>query len=408
MIAAKRNLFRRLFAGLCSWLLLAALLPLPASAEENSINVYNWGQYISDGTDGYIDVNAAFTEATGIKVNYMTFDSNESLYTKLKTGGSTYDVIIPSDYMIGKLISEDMLEPIDFSHIPNYRYIDESYKNQPYDPDNAYSVPYTWGTVGVIYNTKYVDAEDTGSWDLLWNSKYSGKILMFDNPRDAFAIAEGKLGLSLNTREEEDLRAAAYQLIEQKPLVQAYVMDQIYDKMEREEAWIAPYYAGDYLMMAEENPDLAFYFPKESFNLFIDALCIPKGCQNKEGAEAYINFLCQPEICGENLEYLGYSAPETTAKEYMDPEVTGSDIAYPAEDVLSRGESFLNLPVEANQMMDSLWLEVKTQGGTDPYALWCMIAFVAAVLLYLAASRIRRKRRIAKRCARWKTEENKI
>ena len=302
---------KRVFSLVLALLVCAVLIPAPeAHAAPNTINVYNWGQYISDGTDGYIDINAAFEEATGIHVNYMTFDSNETMYTKLKTGGSSYDVIIPSDYMVGRLIDEGLLLPLNFDNIPNYQYMDEAYKNTAYDPDNLYSVPYTWGTVGIIYNSAYVDEEDVGSWDLLWNSKYAGKILMFDNPRDAFAIAESMLGYSLNTRDEDELRAAAYKLIEQKPFVQAYVMDQIYDKMERGEAWIAPYYAGDYLMMAEENEDLRFCFPEEGFNFFIDALCIPTCATNKEGAEAYINFLCSPEVNSENLDYLGYSTPD--------------------------------------------------------------------------------------------------
>ena len=395
---------KRLCSLLLCAVLLVASLPVSASADGGSINVYNWGQYISDGSDGYIDVNKAFTEETGITVNYMTFDSNESMYTKLKTGGSTYDVIIPSDYMIAKLISEGMLEKLDFSNIPNYRYIDKAYRDQAYDPKNEYSVPYTWGTVGVIYNSKYVDEEDVGSWDLLWNPKYSGKILMFDNPRDAFAIGELKLGYSLNTEDKDDLRNASYELIQQKPLVQAYVMDQIFDKMEREEAWIAPYYAGDYLLMAEENPDLKFYFPEEGFNLFIDACCIPKGCQNKEGAEAYINFLCRPEISGENLDYLGYSTPISKAKDFMDPDISASEIAYPTEEMLANGQSFLNLSVEANHEMDALWLQVKTQGGVDAYAVWSMVALVVLIVAYLIFRKIRRKRRIAARCARWKTE----
>ena len=229
---------------LCA-IMIFTMLPVQAKADDVTINVYNWGQYISDGTDGYIDVNKAFTEKTGIKVNYMTFDSNETMYTKLKTGGSTYDVIIPSDYMIARLIAEDMLEELDYSNIPNYALVDEAYKNTSYDPENKYSVPYTWGTVGVIYNKKYVSESDIGSWDLLWNEKYSGKILMFDNPRDAFAIAELLLGIDINSEDQDELRSATYKLIEQKPLVQDYVMDQIFSKMEREEAWIAPYYAGD-------------------------------------------------------------------------------------------------------------------------------------------------------------------
>ena len=388
---------------LLALIICAAALPVSAKAAAQTINVYNWGQYISDGTDGYIDVNKAFTEATGIEVNYMTYDSNESLYTKLKTGGSAYDVIIPSDYMIARLINEDMLLPLDFANIPNYQYIDEAYKNTDYDPDNAYSVPYTWGTVGVIYNSAFVDEADVGSWDLLWNSKYAGKILMFDNPRDAFGVAETMLGYSLNTTDESELRAASYKLIEQKPLVQSYVMDQIYDKMERAEAWIAPYYAGDYLMMSDVNEDLKFYFPSEGYNLFIDAMCIPKSSQNKAAAEAYINFLCSPEICGQNLEYLGYSVPETAAKDYMDPAVTGSEIAYPDANTLARGRSFLYLPAEANQLMDSLWLGVKTEGGVEWTPIIGIGVFVLAVAVYLVWRRISTRQRKAARCKKWHT-----
>ena len=393
---------------LCSAMILTSA-PLPAEADNGYINVYNWGQYISDGTDDYIDINAAFTKATGIKVNYMTFDSNESLYTKLKTGGSTYDVLFPSDYMIAKLIEENMLAELDFSNIPNYRYIDEAYKNQAFDPENLYSVPYTWGTVGVIYNDKYVDEEDIGSWDLLWNEKYSGKILMFDNPRDAFAIAESLLGFDINTEYPADLRASAQKLLEQKPLVQAYVMDQIYDKMEREEAWIAPYYAGDFMMMVEENEHLQYYFPKEGFNLFIDAMVVPRNAQNKAGAEAYINFLCDPAISGENMDYLGYSTPETEAKQYMDEETANSPIAYPSQEVLANGGSFLNLDVSANQEIDALWLQVKTMGSLDSYGhvngfeIWAMALLFVGLAVYLTAHRIRRRRRIAQRCAKWKT-----
>ena len=378
-------------------LLLLPCLPVQARAAANEITVYNWGQYISDGSDDYIDVIAEFEAETGIKVNYLTFDSNESLYTKLKTGGSTYDVIIPSDYMVGRLINEDMLEKINFDNIPNYRYVDEAFKNQAFDPDNEYSVPYTWGNVGIIYNTKYVDEADIGGWDLLWNSKYAGKILMFDNCRDAFAIAEFMLGYSINTQDETELRNCAAKLSEQKPILQGYVMDQIYAKMTREEAWIAPYYAGDYLYMVEENPDLGFYFPEEGFNVFIDAACIPKGCANKEGAEAFINFLCRPDICGPNLEYLGYSVPISDAKDYMDPEVTESEIAYPSDETLSVSESFSALPTETSQLMDSLWLSVKTSGSeTTGYLI--AGAFLVALAVFLTTFfKIRRKKKLAMR-----------
>ena len=394
---------KRVFSLLLALTLLLCALPLPVHAAANEITVYNWGQYISDGTDESLDVIQAFEEETGIKVNYLTFDSNESMYTKLKTGGTTFDVIIPSDYMIAKLISEDMLEPLDFDNIPNYQYIDDAFRNQAYDPDNAYSVPYTWGTVGLIYNTNYISEEDAQSWSCLWNSKYAGKLLMFDNPRDAFAIAESMLGYSLNTRDEDELRAAAYKLIEQKPLVQAYVMDQIYDKMERGEAWIAPYYAGDYLMMAEENEDLRFCFPEEGFNFFIDALCIPTCATDKAGAEAYINFLCSPEINGENLDYLGYSTPETAAKEFMDPETAESEIAYPSAETLSRGEAFLYLDPETTHLMDSLWLEVKTEGETDYTPIIGICVTIAVVAVYLTARGVRDRRRRANRCKKWRT-----
>ena len=389
---------------------LAALLCIPsfagcftakaAAADTGvTINVYNWGQYISDGTDGYLDVNAAFTEATGIEVNYMTFDTNESLYTKLKTGGSSYDIIVPSDYMAGRLIDEGLVQKLDFSNIPNYQYINEAYKNTAYDPNNEYSVPYTWGTVGVIYNKKYVDEADIGSWDLLWNEKYAGKILMFDNNRDAFAIAESRLGYSLNTTDSVALTACAELLKQQKPVVQQYVMDQIFDKMTREEAWIAPYYAGDYLTMLEDNPDLGFFFPQEGFNLFIDCLMIPSSAEHKAEAEAYINFLLSPEVCGENLDYLGYSAPEDAAKEYMDPEVSSSEIAYPSAETLARSEAFLYLPTESNQLMDSLWLDVKTGDSEDTTVMMAItIGVIVLALAILLIHSLRKKRRRARRC----------
>ena len=385
---------KRLLVLLSVVLVLTALaVPFTASAAPGddtvTINVYNWGQYISDGSDGYLDVNAAFTEATGIQVNYMTYDTNESLYTKLKAGGSTYDVIIPSDYMIARLIAEDMLEPIDYENIPNYEYIDNAFKNTDYDPDNVYSVPYTWGTVGVIYNKNYVDEADIGSWDLLWNEKYSGKILMFDNCRDAFGIAELSLGYSINTQDPDELRDAAELLKAQNPLVQSYVMDQIFDAMEREEAWIAPYYAGDYLLMLRENENLGFYFPEEGFNIFIDACCIPKGCENKEAAEAYINFLCDPEISAANLSYIGYSTPISAAKEYMDPEMVESPIVYPSEETLARSQSFVYLDNDATQLMDELWLGVKTTSGH--IGIGTIIAIIIIVLAIVMAVVTRKK-----------------
>ena len=331
------------------------------SSKKTTLYVYNWGQYISEGDDGSLDVIAAFEEAyPNIRVQYSTYDSNEIMYSKLANGGITVDVIIPSDYMIGRMVQEGMLEELNFSNIPNYQYIDDSFKNTSYDPENKYSVPYTWGTVGIIYNTKYVDEADVTGWELLWNEKYAGKILMFDNSRDAFGIAEYLLGYDVNTTDEAELQDCAAKLAEQKPVVQQYVMDQIFDAMENEEAWIAPYYAGDYLTMVEENPDLAFYRPTaQGYNMFIDAMCIPTCCQEKEAAEAFINFLCSLEISSANMAFLGYSVPSTAAKELMDPEIANSDVAYPDADTLATGTSFNYLPEETSRYMESLFMEVR-------------------------------------------------
>ncbi len=400
------------FISIVLIVLIMSTFAFSAFAETNdlsgtTINVYNWGQYISDGTDDYIDVNKAFTEKTGIKVNYLTFDSNESLYTKLKTGGAEYDVIIPSDYMIHRLIDEGLIQKINFDNIPNYKYISDAYKNTTYDPNNEYSVPYTWGAVGIIYNDKHVDEADLGSWSLLWNSKYSGKILMFDNPRDSFGAAELYLGYSLNTEDEAEIKAAADLLAKQKPLLQSYVMDQIYSQMTHEEAWIAPYYSGDYLQMSVDNENLKFFYPKEGFNLFIDACCIPTSSKNTAAAEAYINFLCDPEIMAENLTYLGYSAPSEEAKKLMDPETTSNEVAYPSEEILALGEAFLNLSAETTRLMDSLWLKVKTdnsQSGESNSSVYIGLAvIVAAIAVFLfVRSEMQRRKRAARDSSRKK------
>ena len=325
------------------------------------LNVYNWGLYIADGSDESLDIIAAFEEAyPWIDVNYSTFDSNEIMYSKLSNGGITVDVIFPSDYMVARLIQEDMLLEINYDNIPNYRYIDEEFKNTAYDPENRYSVPYTWGTVGIIYNTKYVDEADVTGWELLWNEEYEDKILMFDNSRDAFGIAELMLGYDLNTTDPAELRACAEKLAEQKPLVQQYVMDQIYDLMENEEAWIAPYYAGDYMVMAEENENLAFYLPEhQGFNTYIDAMCIPTCCQEKEAAELFINFLCEPEIAAANMEWVCYGVPLSEAKQYMDPETVNDPVAYPSAEALANGTSYDYLPPEVTRFVESLFMEVR-------------------------------------------------
>lgn len=328
-----------------------------------SINVYNWGEYISTGAEeGTLNVNAEFTKLTGIKVNYTNYATNEELYAKLKGGGATYDVIIPSDYMISKMIKENMVQKLNFDNIPNFSYIMDNFRNLAYDPENEYSVPYTWGTVGIIYNKDLVDIDKSEiDWDILWNEDYLDQILMFDNPRDAFAIAEIMLGYSINTENTDELVAASEKLKEQKRMVQAYVMDEIFDKMGAGDALLAPYYAGDALTILEENEDLDFVVPKSGTNLFIDAMCIPVGAKQKEAAEMYINFMCEPDIAYANIDYICYSTPHSAAYEMLDEETQQSTVSYPDDDYIAANTTvFINLSDEANREMQTLWTEMKS------------------------------------------------
>ena len=329
--------------------------------EQVTLNVYNWGQYIADGSDGSMEVIKEFeARYPHIKVNYSTYDSNEIMYSKLANGGITVDVIIPSDYMIARLISEDMLLPLNFDNIPNYQYIDENFRNTAFDPENLYSVPYTWGTVGILYNTKYVDEADVTGWELLWNEKYAGKILTFGNSRDAFGVAQYLLGYDVNTTDKAELQHCAELLKEQKPVLQQYVMDEIFAIMQNEEAWIAPYYAGDCLTMMGENENLDFYLPEDQgFNLFIDAMCIPTCAKEKEAAETFINFLCDPEIAGANMDWICYGTPLSAAKEFIDPEIVNDPVTYPDEEILVNGSSYAYLPEEITRYVEGLFMEVR-------------------------------------------------
>ena len=355
--------FKRVAAGLAVIVILIGLGFGIFSARQETItlNVYNWGQYIADGSDGSMEVIAEFQKRyPNIKVNYSTYDSNEIMYSKLSNGGITVDLIIPSDYMIARLIQEDMLLPLNFDNIPNYSYIDEDFKNTAYDPENTYSVPYTWGTVGILYNTAYVDEEDVTGWELLWNEKYAGKILTFGNSRDAFGIAQFMLGYDINTTDLGELDACAELLKEQKPVLQQYVMDEIFAIMQNEEAWIAPYYAGDCLVMMGENENLDFFLPgHQGFNMFIDAMCIPRCAKEKEAAELFINFLCDPEIAGANMDWICYGTPISAAKEFMDPETVNDPVTYPDQESLVNGSSFAYLPEEVTWYMDRLFMEVR-------------------------------------------------
>lgn len=345
-----------------------------------TINVYNWGEYISDGQDeGTLDVNAEFTKLTGIKINYTTYATNEELYAKLKGGGSSYDVIIPSDYMISRMINEDMLLPLDFDNIPNMKNTMEKFVNPEYDPENTYSVPYTWGTVGILYDTSVIDLDpEEIDWDILWNADYIDEILMFDNPRDAFAIAELRLGYSLNTENLDELQDAAELLQEQKSVVQAYVMDEIFDKMGAGEALIAPYYAGDALIIMEDNEDLNFVIPKSGTNRFVDAMCIPANAKQKEAAEMYINFMCEPDIAYATTMYIGYSTPNQPAYEMLDDEIKNDGISYLDDEYLEKNTTiYRNLSPEANQKMQDLWTEMKS-AQTNSTNQWIVPLFMAA------------------------------
>ena len=358
------RIFKKVCAVTCAAVLLLGigyLFLMPHAQEQITLNVYNWGQYMADGSDGSMEVIKEFeARYPHIKVNYSTYDSNEIMYSKLANGGITVDLIFPSDYMIARMISEDMLLPLNFDNIPNYQYIDENFRNTAYDPENTYSVPYTWGTVGILYNTKYVEEEDITGWELLWNEKYAGKILTFGNSRDAFGIAQFVLGYDLNTTDKAQLNHCAELLKKQKPVLQQYVMDEIFAIMQNEEAWIAPYYAGDCLTMMGENENLDFYLPEDQgFNMFIDAMCIPTCAKEKEAAELLINFLCEPEIAGANMDWICYGTPLSAAKEFIDPETVADPVTYPNEESLVNGSSFAYLPEEISRYMESLFMDVR-------------------------------------------------
>lgn len=357
-----------------------------------SINVYNWGEYISTGADeGTLDVNSEFEKLTGIKVNYTNYATNEELYAKLKGGGATYDVIIPSDYMISKMINEKLVQPLDMDNIPNFKYIMDNFRNQAYDPSNEYSVPYTWGTVGIIYDKTMIDIpEEDIDWDLLWNEDYADQILMFDNPRDAFAIAELMQGYSLNTENSDELEDAARKLTQQKKIVQGYVMDEIFDKMGAGDALIAPYYAGDALTILEENEDLNFVVPKSGTNLFIDAMCIPSSARQKEAAEMYINFMCEPDIAFANIDYICYSTPHQAAFDMLDEDVRESPVSYPdSQFIADKTTVFVNLSDDANLKMQNLWTEMKSAEDetTNKWLVPVFLVFCIMIMIFVLIRR---------------------
>lgn len=335
-----------------------------------TLNIYNWGEYIADGSEDSMDVIKEFELLTGIDVNYATFDSNESMYSLIKYGGVSYDIVIPSDYMIERMIKENLLQKIDTSALSNYHFIDEKYKNLYFDPNNEYSVPYSVGLVGLIYNTTLVD-EVPDSWSIMWDEKYANDVLTFNNPRDAFAISQFKNGIDINTTDKSEWDKAAEDLKRQKSVLQAYVMDEVYNKMESGSAAIAPYYAGDYLSMYDNNEDLAFVYPKEGTNIFVDSVCVPSSAKNYDAAMLFINFLLEPEIALANAEYIYYASPNTAVvdnPEYsMNPNneddteyaAFAASVIYPDEDVLPKTEYFHDMNEDIRQYYDKLWQDVK-------------------------------------------------
>ena len=333
-----------------------------------TLYVYNWGEYISDGADDSLDVNLAFEAVTGIKVVYDTYDSNEAMYSTISGGGVNYDILIPSDYMVSRLLKEGYLQKIDYAALQNYHYIDEQYKYPEYDPTSEYSIPYAGGYLGVIYNNTMVDPADLdGTWSLMWNEKYKGQILNMDNARDAFATAQFALGIDVNTTNLADWDKAAEKITEQVPLLQGWVMDQVFAKMEGENAAITAYYAGDYLTMVgnmDENngtgDHLSFYLPKEGTNIFFDAFCVTKDAQNYEAAMLYLDFMMEPYVALQNAEYICYTCPNTGVTENDDYSLKGNEFLYPETEVKST--YYVNLDPAVLSHYEKLWNKIKSDG----------------------------------------------
>jgi spermidine/putrescine transport system substrate-binding protein len=339
-----------MFFGIAALILLALA---GCSEDEIVLNVYNWGDYIDE------TVLASFEKETGMKVNYETFATNEDMYIKVKQGGTKYDVIIPSDYMIARLIKEGMLAKIDVKKIPTYKHLDKRFLGLEFDRANEYTVPYMWGTFGILYNTKMV-TEPVGSWDIMWNPKYEKQILMMDSVRDSLAVAFLRLGYSLNTTDAAELAKAEDLLIWQKPLVLAYVGDNYKDMMTQEEAALSMCWSGDAVIVKEQNEALEYVIPKEGTNLWVDCMVIPKDSEHKEEAARFIDFMNRPEIAKKNAEYIGYATPNTAAFGLLDEETRENTTLYPSAEALSRWEVFVDIG-DANAAYNRVWTEIKSR-----------------------------------------------
>ena len=354
----KKKFFKTLTALGCAVLMTVPVLFSGCSKKSDKVvYVYNWGEYIDP------EVLESFTAETGIKVIYDEYETNEIMYPKVEAGAAEYDVICPSDYMIQKMIENDLLQEINMDNVPNSKNIGEQYwiSSREFDPDNKYSVPYCWGTVGILYNKTKVD-EPIDSWSVLWDEKYSGEILMQNSVRDAFMVALKLNGNSMNTLDDKELEDAKNKLIEQKPLVQAYVVDQVRDKMIGNEAAIGVIYSGEAIYTQRENPDLEYVIPKEGTNVWIDSWVIPKNAKNKENAEAFINYMCKPEIALKNFDFITYSTPNNAARELIeDEDIRNSEIAFPDLSKYNNLETFHYLGEDGDQKYADLWKQVKSE-----------------------------------------------
>lgn len=355
-----KKVMRKVSVPVCLGLSAIAMLSgcgSSGSGANGEVIVYNWGEYIDP------EVLDIFEEETGIKVVYDEFETNETMYPKVEAGAAQYDVVCPSDYMIDKMIENDLLAEINLDNIPNAKEnIGDQYweMSKQFDPENKYSIPYCWGTVGILYNKTMVD-EPVTSWDILWNEKYADNILMQDSVRDAFMVALKKNGNSMNTTDTAELTAAKDALVAQKPLVQAYVIDQVRDKMIGNEAAIGVIYSGEAIYTQRENPDLEYVIPEEGTNVWIDSWVILKNAPNKENAEKFLDFLCRPDIALKNFEYITYSTPNVAAQEMIeDEDIKGSPIAFPDLSQYNNLETFLYLGDEFDEQLNELWKQVKS------------------------------------------------
>ena len=401
--------------------LLFALSSCNAGDEVITLYVYNWGEYISDGSEGSYNTNKEFEKymervyGQKVEVNYSTYSSNEDMYAKLVSGAAVYDVVIPSDYMVARLIEEERLLKLNKQNIKGLENVDLSAiidtEYPYYDPKGEYSVPYTYGTVGIIYNAEKVDEADLGGWDLMWNEKYSGNILQFNNSRDAFATAQFYLGYSINSDNEQEWRDALSKLLEQKSIVQGYVMDEIFNKMESGSAYIAPYYAGDFFTMYESNEDLWFYHPsglslsgkQEATNVFVDAMCVPTTSAHPEIAEKYIEFMLTEEAAVANAEYICYASPNKLVRQNEDYRAAMDEVCEEWETILYGTEDltlefYQNLPEEKLVLLNSLWEELKIESsiGVSIIVIACVIvAGLIALGVFLYVQKRKRRRYVS-------------